>query len=69
MIYVEVNETGVSLSKVASDMPMLAKAILKKAVTHAKGRAEELTLVLTGLMRQSWYVTEQTPVYYDEVSN
>ncbi len=45
MISVEVTETGVSLSKVASDMPRLAKAILKKAVTHAKGRAEQLTPV------------------------
>ena len=60
MISVEVTETGVSLSKVASDMPRLAKAILKKAVTHAKGRAEQLTPVRTGLMRQSWYVTEQS---------
>ena len=60
MISVEVTETGVSLSKVASDMPRLAKAILKKAVIHAKGRAEQLTPVRTGLMRQSWYVTEQS---------
>ena len=34
MISVEVTETGVSLSKVTSDMPRFAKAILKKAVTH-----------------------------------
>ena len=33
MICVEVTETGVSLSKVASDMPRLAKAILKKPGT------------------------------------
>ncbi|MDT8782528.1 MAG: HK97 gp10 family phage protein [Candidatus Bathyarchaeota archaeon] len=59
MISVEVTETGVSLSKVASDMPVLAKAILEKAVGYAKGRAEELTPVRSGLMRQSWYVTEQ----------
>lgn len=59
MITVEVTETGVSLSKVASDMPKLAKTILKKAVSTAKTRAEELTPVRTGLMRQSWYVTEQ----------
>jgi hypothetical protein len=59
LISVEVTESGVSLSKVASDMPRLAKAILKKAVTHAKGRAEQLTPVRTGLMRQSWYVTDQ----------
>jgi len=32
MIVVEVTETGVSLGKVASDMPKLAKTILKKAV-------------------------------------
>jgi hypothetical protein len=60
VISVEVTETGVSLSKVASDMPKLARAILKKAVTHAKGRVEQLTPVRTGLMRQSWYVTEQS---------
>jgi len=60
LISVEVTETGVSLSKVSSDMPRFAKAILKKAVTHAKGRAEQLTPVRTGLMRQSWYVTEQS---------
>ena len=59
MIIVEVTETGVSLSKVASDMPTLAKTILKKAVGYAKGRAEQLTPVRTGFMRQSWYVTEQ----------
>ena len=59
MISVEVTETGVSLSKVASDMPNLAKTMLKKAVGYAKGRAEELTPVRTGLMRQSWYVTSQ----------
>jgi hypothetical protein len=59
MISVEVTETGVSLNKVASDMPKLAKTILKKAVGYAKGRAEDLTPVRTGLMRQSWYVTEQ----------
>ena len=29
-------------------------------MTHAKGRAEQLTPVRTGLMRQSWYVTEQS---------
>jgi hypothetical protein len=40
-------------------MPNLAKTMLKKAVGYAKGRAEELTPVRTGLMRQSWYVTEQ----------
>jgi hypothetical protein len=39
MICVEVTKTGVCLGKVASDIPRLAKAILKKAVTHAKGRA------------------------------
>jgi len=33
MIIVEINETGISLSKIASDMPMLAKAISKKAGT------------------------------------
>ena len=60
MISIEVTETGVSLSKVASDMPKLAKTMLKKAVGYAKGRAEELTPVRTGLMRQSWYVTEQS---------
>ena len=59
MICVEVTESGVSLGKVASDMPVLAKAMLKKAVGYAKGRAEELTPVRTGLMKQSWYVTEQ----------
>ena len=59
MICVEVTETGVSLNKVASDMPRLAKAILKKAATHAKGVAEQLTPVRSGFMRQSWYVTEQ----------
>ena len=59
MISVEVTETGVSLSKVASDMPKLAKTMLKKAVGYAKGRAEELTPVRTGLMRQSWYATGQ----------
>jgi hypothetical protein len=63
MISVEVTETGVSLSKVASDMPRLAKAILKKAVTHAKGRAEQLAPVRTGLMRQSWYATEQGDLF------
>jgi hypothetical protein len=60
MISVEVTESGVSLSKVASDMPKLAKTMLKKAVGYAKGRAEELTPVRTGLMRQSWYVTEES---------
>jgi hypothetical protein len=60
MICVEVTETGVSLSKVASDMPELAKSILKKAAAHAKGRAEQLTPVRTGLMRQSWDLTEQS---------
>ena len=59
MITVEVTETGVSLSKVASDMPKLAKSMLKKSVDFAKERAEQLTPVRTGLMRQSWYVTEQ----------
>lgn len=59
MITVEVTETGVSLSKVASDIPKLAKTMLNKAVGYAKGRAEELTPVRSGLMRQSWYVTEQ----------
>jgi hypothetical protein len=59
MICVEVIETGVSLGKVAADMPRLAKVILKKAVTHAKGRAEVLTHFRTGLMRQGWYVTER----------
>jgi hypothetical protein len=59
MICVEVIETGVSLSKVASDIPTLAKTMLKKTVGYAKGRAELLTPVRTGLMRQSWYVTEQ----------
>ena len=59
MIIVEVTETGVSLSKVASDMPKLAKTMLKKAVGYVKTRAEQLTPVRTGLMRQSWYVTEQ----------
>ena len=43
MITVEVTETGVSLNKVASDMPKLAKIMLKKAVGYAKGRAEQLT--------------------------
>ncbi len=47
MITVEVTETGVFLKKVASDMSRLAKVILKKAVTHAKGRAELLTPVRT----------------------
>jgi len=60
MISVEVTETGVTLSKVASDMPKLAEAMLKKAVGYAKGRSEQLTPVGTGLMRQSWYVTEQS---------
>ena len=60
MISVEVTETGVSLSKVAYDIPKHAKTILKKAVTHAKGHAEQLTPVRTGLMRQSWYVTMQS---------
>ncbi len=59
MICVEVTEARVSLGKVASDIPILAKTIVKKAVTHAKERAEELTPVRSGLMRQSWYVTEQ----------
>ena len=68
MISIEVTETGVSLSKAASDMPRLAKAILKKATTHAKGRAEQLTPVRTGLMRQSWYVTEQSDLN-SELSN
>jgi hypothetical protein len=44
--------------KLALICPRLAKVILKKVVTHAKGRAEQLTPVRTGLMRQSWYVTE-----------
>lgn len=60
MITVEVTETGLSLSKVASDMPKLAKSMLKKSVDFAKERAEQLTPVRTGLMRQSWYVTEQS---------
>jgi hypothetical protein len=60
MITVEVTETGVSLSKVASDMPRLAKLTLKKTVDFAKKRAEERTPVRSGLMRQSWYVTEQS---------
>lgn len=34
---------GGSLGKVASDMPVLDKAILEKAVGYAKGRAEELS--------------------------
>lgn len=59
MISVEVYETGVSLSKVASDTQTLAKTMLKKAVGYAKERAELLTPGRTGLMRQSWYVTEQ----------
>ena len=59
MISVEVTETGVSLGKVASDMPRLAKAILKKVVTHSKGHAEQLTPVRSVFMRQIWYVTEQ----------
>jgi hypothetical protein len=60
MISVEVTETGVSLGKVASDIPRLAKLTLKKTVDFAKKRAEEQTPVRTGLMRQSWYVTEQS---------
>jgi len=59
MISVEITETGVCLSEVASDMPRLAKSTLKKAVDFAKKRAEELTPVRSGLMRQSWYVTSQ----------
>jgi hypothetical protein len=59
MISVEVTEIGVSLSKVASDMPTLAKTILKKAASYAKGGAELLTPVRSGLMRQSWHVTDQ----------
>ena len=68
MTSVKVTETGVSLSKVASDMPRLAKAILKRAVIHAKGRVEQLIPVRTGLMRQSWYVTEQSDLN-SELSN
>jgi hypothetical protein len=60
MISVEVTETGVSLNILASGMSKLAKLILAKAVDYAKVRAEQLTPVLTGLMRQSWYVTEQS---------
>ena len=60
MISVEVTETGVSLNKVASDMPRLAKVTLKKTVDFAKKRAEEQTPVRTGLMQQSWYVTSQS---------
>ena len=60
MICVEVTEIGVSLSKVASDMPRLAKSTLKRAVDYAKTRAEQLTPVRSGLMRQSWYVTSQS---------
>ena len=59
MISVEVTETGVSMSKVASDMPKLAKSTLKKTVEFAKKRAEEQTPVRSGLMAQSWYVTSQ----------
>jgi hypothetical protein len=59
MLCVEVTETGVSLSKVASDMPKLAKTMLKKAVGYAKERAEQFTPVRTGLMRQSWFTTGQ----------
>ena len=59
MISVKVTETGASLSKVASDIPRLTKAILKKIVTHSKGHAEQLTPVRSVLMRQIWYVTEQ----------
>jgi len=36
MISIEVTETGVSLSKVASDMPRLAKTILKKLLATLK---------------------------------
>ena len=39
MICVEVTETGVSLSKVASDMPRLAKLTLKRTVDFVKNRA------------------------------
>jgi hypothetical protein len=59
LITIEVTETGLSLSKVASDMPKLAKSMLKKSVDFAKERAEQLTPVHTGLMKQSWYVTSQ----------
>jgi hypothetical protein len=41
MIIIEVTETGVSLSKVAADMPKLAKLTLKKTVVFAKKRSEE----------------------------
>jgi hypothetical protein len=60
MISVVVTETGVSLSKVASDMPKIAKLTLKKTVDFAKKRSEEQTPVRTGLMQQSWYVTSQS---------
>ena len=59
MISVEVTETGVSLSKVVSDMPRLAKLTLKKTVDFAKKRAEEQTPVRSGQMQQSWYSTSQ----------
>jgi hypothetical protein len=59
MISVEVTETGVSLSKVASDIPKIAKLTLKKTVDFAKKRSEERTPVRSGLMQQSWYVTSQ----------
>jgi hypothetical protein len=60
MISVEVTETGVSLSKVASDLPKLVKLTLKKTVDFAKKRSEEQTPVRSGLMQQSWYVTSQS---------
>jgi hypothetical protein len=60
MISVEVTETGFLLAELLSDIPRLAKAILKKLFTHAKGCAEQLTPVRTGLRRQSWYVTAQS---------
>ena len=59
MISVEVTETGVSLGKVASDMPRLVKSTLKKTVDFAKKRAEEQTPVRSGLMQQSWYVSSR----------
>ncbi len=59
MISVEVTETGVSLSKVASDIPRLAKLTLKKTVDFSKKRSEEHTPFRSGLMQQSWYVTSQ----------
>ena len=59
MISVEVTETGVCLSEVASDMPKLAKLTLKKTVDFARKLAEEHTPVRSGLMQQSWYVTSK----------